>query len=464
MAKMKHSTAFVPDLFTEPEAEASDFLTSLLDKSDSLYVKKLSVNDRDWARLSNKRQAGIYVPSTERDGNFFPPLATKERDKAEAAEIRETYFEIEWPTVGQVKRARLVHYTSKGEETHLTGLPKPPFRDAPPASLLVVGKSGGRYKALVVDSESDEYEVVHDVLSLPPDFHSEIFITTVVRREREEKTVSFIEEVVRAFFDGTFPELASRYGAMPTTSELAAAARNRYLGENRLRSLDPYAMCKPGDALRAISRGLEYEIFKDYQIKARSIDLARMILGDDPSKASLERVLRAVVLDFPKIDALLLSAAQQRKSRAGYSFEHHIDAMLADAGVPFEKQVVLEARKRPDFILPSKAMYESSTRQHCEALVLSAKTTLRERWKQVKGEMRDCDLYLATVDESIAVNAIKDMASQGIRLVVPESLKSSDTTEYKAQDSVLSFKDFFENDIAARRKLWIANGIFATGV
>jgi len=459
MTKRKISKGAEPDLFSEPETEVSGLLATLLGESESLYVKKLSLNDRDWARLPNKHQAGIYVPPAERDSGFFPPLASKARDQADAAEIREAYFEIEWPTVGETKRARLVNYTSKGAETHMTGLPKPPFRDASPASLLVVGRADGRYRAIVVDSESDEYDVAHDALSLAPDFRSGIFATTVVRREREEKAVSFIEEVIKAFFDGTFPELASRYGAMPTTAELAAAARTRYLSENGLTSLNPYAMEKPGDALRAISRGLEYEIFKDYQIKARSIDLARMILGDDPAKASLEKALRAVVLDFPKIDALLLSAAQQRKSRAGYSFEHHIEAMLSDGAVPFEKQVVLEAKKRPDFILPSKALYADPARHHDEALVLSAKTTLRERWKQVGGEMRDCDLYLATVDESIAGNAIVDMASQGIRLVVPESLKNSDTTEYKAQASVISFKDFFEGDIAARRPLWLARGI-----
>ncbi|WP_435607980.1 type II restriction endonuclease [Pseudomonas knackmussii] len=461
---MNRSTGFVPDLFAEPETETSDYLTPLLDESDSLYVKKLSLNDRDWARLpKKKKQSGPYVPAADRDGGFFPLLTTKVRDSAEAAEIREAYFEIEWPTVGRAKRARLVHYTSKRGETQLTGMPKPPFRDASPASLLVVGRRDGRYTALVVDSECDEYDVVYDALSLPPDFRSGTFVPTVVRREREEKAITFIEEVVRAFFDGTFPELALRYGTMPSTSELAVAARNRYLNENGLKNLNPYAMDKPGDALRAISRGLEYEIFKDYQIKAKSIDLARMILGDDPNKASFEKSLRAIVLDFPKIDALLLSAAQQRKSRAGYSFEHHIEAMLADGGVPFEKQVVLEAKKRPDFLLPSRALYESSTRLHEEALVLSAKTTLRERWKQVGGEMRDCDLYLATVDESIAVNAINDMASQGIRLVVPESLKNSDTTEYKAQTSVISFKDFFESDIAARKQLWIASDILTVG-
>lgn len=463
MTKKKRPTGSEPDLFAEPEVEVSGLLAALLDESESLYVKKLSLNDRDWARLPNKHQAGIYVPPGERDGGFFPALAAKIRDQADAAEIREAYFEIEWPSVGETKLARLVHYTSKGPETHLTGLPKPPFRDASPASLLVVGRTEGRYRAIVVDSESDEYDVAHDALSLSPDFCSGIFAAIVVRREREEKTLSFIEEVIKAFFDGTFPALASRYGAMPTTAELAAAARNRYLKENGLESLNPYAMAKPGDALRAISRGLEYEIFKDYQIKARSIDLARMILGDDPGQASLEKALRAVVLDFPKIDALLLSAAQQRKSRAGYSFEHHIEAMLADGRVPFEKQVVLEAKKRPDFILPSRALYEDANRHRDEALVLSAKTTLRERWKQVGGEMRNCDLYLATVDENIAGNAIMDMASQGIRLVVPESLKNSDTTEYKSQDSVLSFKDFFESDISARRPLWIARGIVSDG-
>lgn len=463
MTKGKRQRGSEPDLFSGTEGQASGSLATVLDESDSVYVKKLSVNDRDWARLPNKHQAGVYVPPAERDGGFFPQLVTKAREKEGAAEIREAFFEIEWPTVGERKRARLVHYTSKGPETHLTGLPKAPFRDASPASLLIVGRSKERYRALVIDSESDEYDVVRDALSLPPDFRSGIFVMTVVQREREEKAVSFIDEVVSAFFNGTFPELALRYGAMPTTMELAAAARRRYLEENGLKSLDPYAMDKPGDALRAISRGLEYEIFKDYQIKARSIDLARLILGDDPAKASLEKVLRAFVLDFPKVDALLLSAAQQRKSRAGYSFEHHIEAMLTDGWIPFEKQVVLEAKKRPDFILPSRALYESSERHHNEALVLSAKTTLRERWKQVGGEIRDCDLYLATVDESIAENAIKDMDSQGIRLVVPESLKNSDTTEYKAQRSVLSFKDFFERDITERRRLWIDRGIVGVG-
>ncbi|MNY02283.1 Type-2 restriction enzyme EcoRII [compost metagenome] len=246
---------------------------------------------------------------------------------------------------------------------------------------------------------------------------------------------------------------------MPTTVELAQTARRQYLTQNGLPNLNPYKMDKPGDALRAISRNVEYEIFKDLQIKIRSIELIRLILGDDPAKVGIEKVLRAIVLNFSKIDAMLLSAAQQRKSRAGYSFEHHIEMMMKDGGIPFDKQVVLEAKKRPDFILPSQVLYKDTKRSHVETLVLSAKTTLRERWKQVGGEIRNCDLFLATVDENIAQNAIRDMKSQGISLVVPESLKNSDMTDYKSEPNVLSFRTFFDVELCEKREgLWKKRG------
>lgn len=455
----KPATGPQPDLFAEREPGA--LLTGLLDESEALFVKKLSLNDRDWARLPNKHQAGVYVPPPERDGGFFPPLDTKQREDPGADEIREAFFTVEWPEVGEARQARLVHYTSKGPETHMTRLPKPAFRDLAPASLLVIGRNGdGTYKALTLDSEGPDCEALSDILDLPPDFVSGLFSLQAVKHEREEKALSFIEEVLKAFFDGKLAELAAQYSAMPATADLAAAARARFLSDNGLPNLNPFVLGKPGDALRDISRGVEYEIFRDLQTKSRAIDLVRLILGDDPTVFSPEKALRAIVLDFPKIDALLLSAAQQRKSRAGYSFEHHIEAMLSDGGVPFEKQVIIEAKKRPDFILPSFALYADPGRTSQEAIVLSAKTTLRERWKQVAQEMKNCDLYLATVDENIAANAIEDMAAQGIQLVVPESLKNSDTTEYKKQTSVLSFKTFFESDIAVERwPLWAARGL-----
>ena len=34
----------------------------LFEVSDRILIKKLSKNDRDWARFSNKHQAGVYIP------------------------------------------------------------------------------------------------------------------------------------------------------------------------------------------------------------------------------------------------------------------------------------------------------------------------------------------------------------------------------------------------------------------
>jgi len=437
------------------EREPGILLSRLLDECESLFVKKLSLNDRDWARLSNKHQNGVYVPPKERDGGFFPPLALKKRDPGKD-EIREAFFDVEWPEIGVTRQARLVHYTSKGPETHMTGLPKPAFRDLAPASLIVMGRDrDGAYRAITLDSDGADHEILSDILDLPPDFVSELFTLREVKREREDKALTFIEEVVKAYFDGSIATLTKKYGAMPATTDLAATARAQFMSEQGLKSMDPFAMAKPGDAIRAISRGVEYEIFKELQMRSRAIELVRLVLGDDPKALTPEKALRSIIVEFQKIDAMLLSAAQQRKSRAGYSFEHHIESMMIDGGIPFEKQVVIEAKKRPDFILPSRALYDDSGRTNKEALVLSAKTTLRERWKQVSQEIKNCDLYLATVDENIAANAIEDMASHGITLVVPESLKNSDTTEYRKQASVISFKSFFNSDIGTVRwPLW----------
>lgn len=67
-------------------------------------------------------------------------------------------------------------------------------------------------------------------------------------------------------------------------------------------------------------------------MRGRAVELVRLVLGDDPKALTPEKALRSIIVEFPKIDAMLLSAAQQRKSRAGYSFEHHIEAMMIDGG------------------------------------------------------------------------------------------------------------------------------------
>src|SRR5690606_34075894 len=122
-----------------------------------------------------------------------------------------------------------------------------------------------------------------------------------------------------------------------------------------------------------------------------------------------------------------------------------------DAGnIRFQEQAVTGGR-RPDFVLPDLRTLRSRTRAHADALVLAAKTTLRERWKQVSSERLNCDIYLATVDDRVAPTSIAEMANSGIQLVVPEFLKESGEAYYKDQPSVLSFREFFDGAVRTGR-------------
>ncbi|MBA17760.1 MAG: restriction endonuclease [Sphingomonas sp.] len=440
------------DLFSEDD---SGLLAELLRTSRELFVKKLSNNDRDWAQREEKHQGGVYIPRNERDSGFFPPLVAKELRKPDADEIREAWLQTEWPQFGVEKRSRLVNYTSKGQETHMTRVPKEAFAELSPASWLVMSRADERgdprYICLTVDSASDDATVLLDTLGIDAAFTVGILDPeAAVERERDE-ILDFAEEVARAWLAGEIAGFANNRAAMPATAELALLARANFLERYKLPSLNPFELEYPGDAVREISRKIEWDLFREFQRRERGVELVRIVLGDDPIKTDMKGVVRRLVDATGAVDRLMLSASQQRKSRAGYSFEHHIEAMLEAGNIPFAKQVVMDAKKRPDFVLPSLAHLKKPYEGAQRGLILSAKTTLRERWKQVQREMGGSDLFLATVDESIAANAIEDMASMGINLVVPETLKKSRDTEYVRHDNVLDFATFFRGELQVKR-------------
>lgn len=442
------------DLFDWDDA-TGDMLTELLARAPQVLVKKLSNNDRDWARLENKHQAGVYIPPAERDGGFFPPLATKARAAEDAAEIREVFFLTEWPQVDERKRTRLVNYTSKGVETHMTGLPKAAFSDLGPASWLVMAPEPAAveptFLCLTIDSGSDAASVLIETLGLSADFTVAVLEPATVVAQERDLIMDFAEEVAAAWLAGDVAGFAGGRAAMPTTATLAELARNAFLQSNGMATLDPFALENPGDAIREISRVIEWDLFRDFQRKQRAVELVRAVFGDEPASMDMKSVVRRVVDSVGEIDRIMLSASQQRKSRAGYSFEHQIEAMLIAGSIPFAKQVVMDAKKRPDFILPSLKHLRTDLEGPARGLILSAKTTLRERWKQVQREMGSSDLFLATVDEALAANVIEDMASMNITLVVPESLKQSKSTEYVRHANVVSFASFFRKELGKNR-------------
>lgn len=221
-------------------------------------------------------------------------------------------------------------------------------------------------------------------------------------------------------------------------------AQRVFLQQYHLGNLNPYEMLAPGDAIMKISRDIEYSLYKRAERRYRAAEVIRIITNGGAD------IVSSVVRGFPDLDATFLSASQHRKSRAGRSFEQHIARLLRDGRIAFEEQAVTGGR-RPDFVLPNLVVLKSEKRKFEEAMVLSAKTTLRERWKQVAMEKFNCALFLATVDDRVSSAAIDDMSNQGIHLVVPESLKKSKETCYNGKTNVITFREFFDDEISSKR-------------
>ena len=418
-------------------------------KSSQLFLKKLSRNDTSWADDPGKHQAGFYVPREVRESGFFPSLAATNPAKPHI------YFApcmTLWPQTGEVKTSGMRHYSNKGPETHFTVIPHDLFSGLSPASWLIAGAfkeqvAGATHWLVVIDSISTDAETLETVLDIQSDFHFGLFDPGEIAAPdplHDDAVASLIEEIHHAIRTGTLHRFVASVSELPPPAQIAAEARSRFFEATGTDNLDPYALAAPGDAVMRITRDIEYEIFKRHELRRRAVEVVAVLVRDPDTVAS-------VVRGFPALDAIFLSASQQRKTRAGRSFEHHLARMMADGSVSFEEQAVLGGR-RPDFVLPSaRVLGLRDSRPFVDALILSAKTTLRERWKQITHERFNCAIFVATVDDRVSRAALDDMRSLGLTLVVPESLKKSRETMYPEHPAAISFRDFFDSEIKAKR-------------
>ncbi len=417
-------------------------------RSEKLFLKKLSRNDTSWADDRGKHQAGFYIPRTIRESRFFPTLAVR-NDKPHIFQSDCPTF---WPQTGERKASGMRHYSNKGSETHFTVIPHELFRGLSPASWLLGGRlmdpvTDARHWFVVINSTSQDAELLETALDISAEFHFDIFdpsqllTASALDRDASDELIARINE---AILNGTLDRLLASVSNLPPPAAIAEEARAAYFKSTGTRGLDPFDMVAPGDAVMRISRDFEFQIFKGYELRRRAVEIVATLRNHADMTS-------AAVRGFPDLDRIFLSASQQRKNRAGRSFEYHLAAMLQAGSVKFEEQAILGGR-RPDFVLPDKAaMLPGAERGYLEALILSAKTTLRERWKQITHERFNSAIFLATVDDRVSKQALDEMQAADIALVVPESLKASKEAAYSGHSNVISFKEFFETEVAEKR-------------
>lgn len=183
-------------------------------------------------------------------------------------------------------------------------------------------------------------------------------------------------------------------------------------------------------------------VFSDYArltltgVDARDDPDAALLAWLDHEEAMFRRLERRIVSeriaqgfssgDSVDVDGFLkysLQVQNRRKSRMGRSFEHHLEAIFRAHELEFEVQAQTEHRNRADFLFPGTAAYHDPAFPSDRLTMLAAKSTCKDRWRQVLAEARRIrPKHLITLEPAISSAQLDQMRAEQLQLVLPRGL------------------------------------------
>lgn len=459
------------ELVDSPLDRTAELIERLIKKSSGVLVKKLAMNDWQWAVWDGdkgrpkSKQGGPLFPALARTSRFFPELhATPHK-----LHNFETFVKVLWPTIGRLYTSKFSWYSEKGDaENHFTRNPIQEFRDLSPASYLLIFRAkiaGEPYQALTVDSADDDLiEYISQIFHIGPEFHFQIFNPNDLDLRREPRYLQeIITQLIAKLNEGPI-QFSSFVSSLERRrpSDVARDAYQQWLRETGADGLHPFKIAAPGDVLLELTKVREFNLYKLEEAKTYGAQLARAMIGEG-RPVTAEAIIAAFIQRFEVFYDICKSAKQARASRAGGSFESHMSSVLLAGGIPHQEQFIFDG-SRPDFILPTAGIYVDPEKRKAMAAVLTLKTTLRERWRQVVSESIDVPIFLATLDENVAGSTLGKLEEKGITLIVPEAFKTSKYTEYQKRKHVLSYRQFFDLLQDQWSDKWLAAGIDCFGI
>ncbi len=174
-------------------------------------------------------------------------------------------------------------------------------------------------------------------------------------------------------------------------------------------------------------------------------------------KMIVEERLRQGFVEDEEVDvegfiSFSLSVQNRRKSRAGHAFEHHLAAIFREHNLIFDGQATTEGKKKPDFLFPGRLQYHDTNFPTEELTLLAAKSTCKDRWRQVLSEAeRIPDKHLVTLEPGISPDQTDEMKASHLVLVVPLEIQS--TYKDKQLPEILSLKNFIEI-VSRKQEIW----------
>lgn len=139
------------------------------------------------------------------------------------------------------------------------------------------------------------------------------------------------------------------------------------------------------------------------------------------------------VADVDGFLSFSLSVQNRRKSRAGYAFAHHVEAVLKAWKIPYKREATTEKRNAADFLMPGEAEYADPTYPSKQLCMLAVKTTCKDRWRQVLSEADRIPIkHLLTLEPAISRAQTAEMQTQRLQLVLPRSLHETYHSEQRS--------------------------------
>lgn len=118
-----------------------------------------------------------------------------------------------------------------------------------------------------------------------------------------------------------------------------------------------------------------------------------------------------------------LSVQNRRKSRAGWAFGHHVEAILKANDLRYCREATTEKRNAADFLFPGEAEYREPSFPTNALIMLAVKTSCKDRWRQVLSEAdRIFPKHLLTLEPAISEAQTNEMQGAQLQLVLPTPL------------------------------------------
>lgn len=368
-------------------------------QSKGAFCRFLSAND---THATGGHQCGFLLPIAA-----YPIIFNQDKVKGEN---KDKTVKIKWQNDLETE-SRITYYGKAKNELRITrfGNDFPFFAEEHVGDLLIIAKqTDDDYEGYVLSTE-DDIDTFMSHFNLAGDRPNQII--TVANKPCESNTLqTAIDEAIKDLID------------FPQTAEMGKMAQDLY---NKLNKINDEKVCESPDKIILNWYDTELSLFRSLE----------------------EKVYKPIFTKpFPDCQSLIEFSNKilnRRKSRAGKSLEHHLSAIFTAQKLIFEEQVVTENNKKPDFLFPNGLCYHNFEFPSDDLTILGAKTTCKDRWRQVINEADRVDeRYLFTLQQGISKNQLKEMTDENVKLVVPESHISYYPEEY--QESLNTLNGFIE--------------------